>query len=119
MGFRPCTGVEHALVVLDSVLGKCAEWGCALWCASLDLRNAFDRVNHESLFAVLDAAGMPGAYVSLLRSLYTSQTGAVRDGRPFHIRRGVKQGDVLSPLLFNVALEYALDKWKQRLSHHG
>ncbi|CAE7565538.1 unnamed protein product [Symbiodinium natans] len=119
MGFRPCTGVEHALVVLDSMLGKCAEWGCALWCASLDLRKAFDRVNHESLFAALDAAGMPGAYVSLLRSLYTSQTGAVRDGRPFHIRRGVKQGDVLSPLLFNVALEYALDKWKQRLSHHG
>ena len=119
IGFRPCAGVDYALVVLDTMLGKCAEWGCTLWCASLGLRRAFDRIDQASLFAALGTVGVPGASVSLLRSWYASQTGAVREGSPFHIRRGVKQGGVLSPLLFNVGLEIALEKWKQRLSHHG
>ena len=37
----------------------------------------------------------------------------------FDIQRGVKQGDVISPMLFNVALEIAFRKWKLRLTHHG
>ena len=40
-------------------------------------------------------------------------------GRPFDIQRGVKQGDILSPMLFNAALEYALRKWKGKGAHHG
>ena len=40
-------------------------------------------------------------------------------GRPFDIQRGVKQGDILSPMLFNAALECALRKWKGKCEHHG
>ena len=40
-------------------------------------------------------------------------------GRPFDIQRGVKQGDILSPLLCNGALECALRKWKGKCEHHG
>ena len=41
------------------------------------------------------------------------------NGKTFPIQRGVKQGDVISPLLFNAGLEHAMRKWKLRLQHCG
>ena len=51
-------------------------------------------------------------------TLYHDQVGLVQ-GRQFPIKRGVKQGDVLSPLLFNAGLEPAMRKWKLRIQHCG
>ena len=54
----------------------------------------------------------------LRNSLYHDQVGLVQGGQ-FPIKRGVKQGDVLSPLLFNAGLEHAMRKWKFRIQHCG
>ncbi|OLP93183.1 Retrovirus-related Pol polyprotein from type-2 retrotransposable element R2DM [Symbiodinium microadriaticum] len=51
--------------------------------------------------------------------LYSSQTGSVSDSRKFHIGRGVKQGDIISPLLFNAGLEHAIREWKACLHDEG
>ena len=50
---------------------------------------------------------------------YHDQTGSVSGSRHFANQRGIKQGNVISPLLFNVALELAVRSWKRRPSHHG
>ena len=55
-------------------------------------------------------------YLKRLAALYCNQTGDV-NGKTFPIRRGVKQGDVISPLLFNAGLEHDMRKWKLRLQH--
>ena len=56
----------------------------------------------------------------MLRRLYTGQSGIVRGSNcVFDITRGVKQGDVLSPMLFNSGLEHAMRNWKQSLKSHG
>ena len=57
-------------------------------------------------------------YVKLLELLYKDQHGNV-DSHRFQILRGVRQGDVLSPLLFNAVIEHAMEKWKKRLSSEG
>ena len=49
----------------------------------------------------------PQLYIALLKAIYSSQSGAVHGGRPLDIQRGVGQGDILSPLVFNAALECA------------
>ena len=51
--------------------------------------------------------------------LCIGKTGCLHDGSTLAIQRGVKQGDVISPILFNASLESAMRKWKLKLQHHG
>ena len=60
-----------------------------------------------------------GAWGSPLEaSLYHDPVGLIQ-GREFPIKRGVKQSNVLSPLLFNAGLDYTMRKWKFRVQHCG
>ena len=85
-----------------------------LWFASLDLKKAFDRIEWVHLFDALTQQGVPVEYSSLITALYENQTGVLSDTEIFEIGRGVRQGDVLSPLLFNAALEHCIRRWKGR-----
>ena len=118
IGFRSSVGVDDAFAVFENVCSKSMEWSVPMWCASLDLRKVFDRIEYNALFDVLRVQGVPYAYLKLIASLYHDQVGLVQ-GRQFPIKRGVKQGDVLSPLLFNAGLEHAMRKWKLRIQHCG
>lgn len=119
VGFRPHRGTDHAFAVFDTICGKSVEWNCNLWFASLDLKKAFDRMEHNALFAALAKQGVESSYIQLLKALYLGQTGSVHGSRRFRITRGVKQGDVLSPLLFNAGLEAAIQSWKSRIADCG
>ena len=90
-----------------------------LWFASLDLRQAFDRVNWQPLFESLHDMGLGVEYQHLLALLYDNQQGVLRKGEAFKISRGVRQGDVLSPLLFNGALDVVIKRWKRHLRNNG
>ena len=61
---------------------------------------------------------MPHAYLKLLGSLYHAQVGLVQ-GRQLPIKRGVTQANVLNPLFFYAAFEYAMKKGKLRVQHCG
>ena len=55
----------------------------------------------------------------LLNKLYSGQTGQVRSSVTLDIQLGVRQGDVLSPLLFNSAIEFVFKRWKSRNTGRG
>ena len=83
------------------------------------MRKAFDRLEFTALFTALSDQGLDRAYIELLKLLYLDQPASVANSSFFAIRRGVKQGDVLSPILFNAGLEHAMRKWKLELTNHG
>ncbi|KAL7280190.1 hypothetical protein ACG7TL_006609 [Trametes sanguinea] len=76
---------------------------------ALDQEKAYDRIAHDYLWKVMQKLGMPAMFVRTVQHLYAkARTSVVINGvtsEPFMIYRGVRQGDPLSCLLFDVAIE--------------
>jgi hypothetical protein len=75
-------------------------------------KKAYDSVRREALYNILIEFGIPTKLVRLIKMCLTETYSRVRVGKNlfemFPNRNGLKQGDALSPLLFNFALEYAI-----------
>ena len=78
----------------------------------IDYAKAFDYVDHKKLWKILKNMGIPEHLTCLLRNLYASQEATFRTGHRttdfFQIGKGVRQGCVLSPWLFNLYAEYIM-----------
>jgi len=78
----------------------------------IDYAKAFDCVDHNKLWKILQEMGVPDHLTCLLRNLYAGQEATVRTGHGttdcFQIRKGVLQGCILSPCLFNFYAEYIM-----------
>ena len=75
----------------------------------IDYTKAFDCVDHNRLWKILQEMGIPDHLTCLLRNLYAGQVATVRTGHGtdwFQIRKGVPQGCILSSCLFNFYAEY-------------
>ena len=78
----------------------------------IDYAKAFDCVDHNKLRKILKEMGIPDHQTYLLRNLYAGQEATVRTGHGttdwFQIGKGVRQGCILSPCLFNFYAEYIM-----------
>ena len=78
----------------------------------IDYAKAFDCVDHNKLWKILKEMGIPDQLTCLLRNLYAGQETTVRNGHEtkdwFQIWKGVRQGCILSPCLFNFYAEYIM-----------
>ena len=92
-------------------------WKC--WCflswayfCLIDYTKAFDCVDHNKWWKILQEKGIPDHLTCLWRNLYAGQEATVRTGQGttdwFQIREGVRQGCILSPCLFNFSAEYLM-----------
>jgi len=88
----------------------------------IDYAKAFDYVDHNKLWNILKKMGLPDHLTCVLRNLHAGQETAVRTGRIttdwFQIGKGVPQGFILSPCLFNLYAESrckVLDWMKHKL----
>ena len=83
----------------------------------IDYTKAFDCVDHNKLWKILKEMGTPDHLTCFLRNLYAGQKATVRTGHGttdwFQIGKGVHQGCILSPCLFNLYAEYIM--WNARL----
>ena len=91
---------------------KAREFQKNIYFCFIDYTKAFDCVDHNKLWKILKEMGIPDYLTCLLRNLYAGQEATVRTGHEttdwFQIRKGVCQGCILLPCLFNLYAEYIM-----------
>ena len=78
----------------------------------IDYAKAFDCVDHNKLWKILKEMGLSDHLICLLRNLYAGKEATIRTGLGttdwFQIGKGIRQGCILSPCLFNLSVEYIM-----------
>jgi exonuclease III len=105
-GFKRKHGTDQCIYVLKECINSYKALNSSVFTCFLDASKAFDRVNHGALFDKLLRRGVPVYIVRLLMFWYAHQRVCVKWGNTlsefFTVCNGVRQGGILSPLLFNV-----------------
>jgi len=93
-------------------VGSLKKQESSIYFCFIDYDIAFDCVDHHKLWKILQEMGIPDHQTCLLRNLYAGEEATVRTGHGttdwFQIGKGVRQGCVLSPCLFNLYTEYIM-----------
>ena len=111
-GFRCSRSATDYILCFRQILEKNWEYDEAVHHFSIDFKKAYDSVRREVLYNNLIEFGIPMKVVRLIKMCLTEACSTVQVGKNlsnmFPIRNDLKQGDALSPLFFNFALEYAI-----------
>ena len=111
-GFRKGRGTRDQIANIHWIMEKAREFQKNIYFCFIDYAKAFDSVDHNKLWKILKQIGIPGHLTCLLRNLYAGQEATVRTGRGtmdwFQTGKGVHQGCILSPCLFNLYGEYIM-----------
>ena len=111
-GFRKGRRTRDQIANIRWIMEKAREFQKNIYFCFIDYAKAFDCVDHKKLWKILRETGIPDHLTCLLRNLYAGQEGTVRTGHGttdwFQIGKGVRQGCILSPCLFNLYVEYIM-----------
>ena len=112
-GFRPNRGCCDKIFSAKIVMQRDKEFNKAIYFCFVDLQRAYDTVNREGLWEILSKTfSIPEKLIRIIKALYSDSTGLIRSegqmSEEFPISVGVKQGDVLAPMLFNLYLDAVL-----------
>ena len=109
---RKGRGTRDQITNIHWIIEKAREFQKNIYFCFIDYVKTFDCVDHNKLWKILKEMGIPDHLTCLLRSLYAGQEATVRTGHGttdwFQIRKGVRQGYILSPCLFNLHAEYIM-----------
>ena len=111
-GFRKDRGTRDQIANISWIIEKAREFQKNIYFCFIDYTKAFDCVDHNKLWEILQEMGIPDHLTYLLRNLYAGQEATVRTEHGttdwFQIRKGVHQDCILSPCLCNLYAEYIM-----------
>ena len=117
-GFRKGRGTRDQIANIRWIIEKATYFQENVYFCFIDYAKAFDCVDHNKLWKILKEMEIPDHLTCLLRNLYAGEEATVRAAHGitdwFRIGKGVRQGCILSPCLFNLFAEYIM--WNARLS---
>ena len=109
-GFRKGRRIRDQIANIRWIIEKAREFQKNIYFCFIDYTKAFNCVDHNKLWKILQEMGIPDQLTCLLKNLYAGQEATVRTGHGlmdwFQIGKGVCQGCILSPCLFNLHAEY-------------
>ena len=111
-GFRKGRGTRDQIANIYWIVEKAREFQKNIYFCFTDYAKAFDCVDHNKLWKILNEMGIPDHLTCLLRNPYAGQEATVRTGHGttdwFQIGKGVCQGCILSPSLFKSYAKYIM-----------
>ena len=113
-GFIKGRGTRDQIANICGIIKKAREFqkNIYFYFCFIDYAKAFDCVDRNKLWKILKEMRIPDHLTCLLRNLYAGQEATVRTGHGttdcFQIGKGVRQGCILSPCLFNLYAEYTM-----------
>ena len=111
-GFRKGRGTRDQIANIRSFIKNARDWQKNIYICFIDYALAFDWLDHKKLWKILQEMGIADHLTCLLRNLYAGQEATARTGHGttdwFQIGKGVRQGYILSPCLFNLCAEYIM-----------
>uniref|UniRef100_A0A914VSR4 Reverse transcriptase domain-containing protein n=1 Tax=Plectus sambesii TaxID=2011161 RepID=A0A914VSR4_9BILA len=123
-GFRAGYGTMDQIHIINQLLERCHEYKTPLVLTFVDYEKAFDSIKINAVLQAIHCQGIVDDYVALIQELNSScSTDIMLFYRSLHIlvARGVKQGDTISPKLFNISLEEIFRKlnWSSGINING
>ena len=116
-GFRKGKGTRDQIANISWIIEKPRELQKVIYFCFIDYTKAFDCVDHNKLRKILKEMGIPDHLTCLLRNLYAGKEATVRIRHGtmnwFQIGKGVCQGYIVSPCLFNLYVKYIM--WNAKL----
>ena len=113
-GFRTGRSTIDQIFVVKRMAEKFREYGVDLHHLFIDFRTAYDSINRSMLYRILAELGTHPKIIRLIKMTMSESIGQVKIfggiTDPFPINTGLKQGDGLAPILFNMALHWAVNK---------
>ena len=111
-GFRKVRGTRDQIANMHWIIEKAREFQKNIYFCFIDYAKAFHSVDHNKLWKILREMGIRYHLTCLLRNLYAGQEATVRTGHGttdwFQIGKGIRQGCILPPCLFNLYAEYIM-----------
>ena len=111
-GFRKGRGTRDQIANILWIMEREREFQKNIYFCFIDNAKAFDCVDHNQLWKILQEMGIPDHLTCLLKNLYAGQEARVRTQHGtadwFQIGKGVRQVCILSPCLFNLYAEYIM-----------
>ena len=111
-GFRKSRGTRDQIANIHWIIEKAWEFQKNIYFCFIDYAKAFNCVDHNKLWKIVKDMGTPDHLTCLLTNLCAGQEATVRAEHRktdwFQIRKGVCEGCILSPCLFNLYLEYIM-----------
>ena len=122
-GFGKGRGIRDQIANICWIIEKARQFQKNIYFCFIDFTKAFDCVDHNKLWKILEEMGIPDHLTCLLRNLYAGQEATVRIGHVtmgwFQIGKGVPQGCILSPCLFNLYAEYIMQNYELDKAQSG
>ena len=115
-GFRPGRGTVDAIFIVRQIMEKAREKKIDVHFSFIDFKSAFDTIWQKALWKMLRSIGVENRLVNIIEKLYDeTECAVVINGHItewFKVTVGVRQGCLLSPILFNIFLEFVMDELK-------
>lgn len=117
-GFRKRKSTTDQINTLRIIIEQCQELQASLFLLFVDFEKAFDSLNQEIMWKILELYGVPKKLIEIAQETYNGakikvvHKGAVGPG--FEVKSGVKQGDIFSPTVFIIVLDFVLRHVNQK-----